>query len=169
MTTETEQAERELIARAQEGDAAAYGELVARHRDRIYQLAHRMSGNRAVAEDLVQDTFLRAYQQLATFRGDSSFFTWLYRIAVHQGLRRAEVEKRLTFDAWPPVIEDEGPAIADAPSPEHLALREEVRVGCLTGLVRCLPDEQRVAFVLAVLLEIPIATSPRSSAVRWAR
>lgn len=73
----------DLIARTRRGDQAACRELYDRHRSGIYTLALRLAGDRPEAEDLVQEIFIRAFRGLAGYRGDSSFSTWLYRIALN--------------------------------------------------------------------------------------
>ncbi|HYE31897.1 MAG TPA: sigma-70 family RNA polymerase sigma factor [Methylomirabilota bacterium] len=79
-----ELAERELVARAQNGDLAAYDEMVRRFQERIYATVYHMTSNHEDANDLTQDTFIKAYRALKSFKGDSSFFTWVYRIAVNK-------------------------------------------------------------------------------------
>jgi len=76
-------ADRILVEHAAAGDAEAFNELVIRHRTRIYQLARVMTAGDADAEDLVQETFVRAFRTIKRFRHDSSFATWLHRIAVN--------------------------------------------------------------------------------------
>ena len=73
-----------LVRRAQQGDRAAFDELVRRYRARIYALTLHLTGSRAEADDITQEVFTRAYQQLGSFAGRSEFFTWLYRIAVNR-------------------------------------------------------------------------------------
>ena len=73
-----------LIRRAQGGDTAAYDDLVQRHQERIYATVYHMTSNHEDANDLAQETFIKAYAALKSFKGDSSFFTWLYRIAVNK-------------------------------------------------------------------------------------
>ena len=73
----------DLIKRAQEGDADAFGALFQAHRSRIYSVCLRMTSNPAEAEDLTQDTFLQVFRKITKFRGDSAFSTWLHRIAVN--------------------------------------------------------------------------------------
>jgi RNA polymerase sigma-70 factor (ECF subfamily) len=75
-----------LIARSARGDRAAFGELVQRYQDRLYNTVYRLLDNAEDAQDVVQDAFLNAYQSLAGFKGDAQFFTWLYRIAVNQAI-----------------------------------------------------------------------------------
>ena len=78
--------DRRLIRECLQGDASAFGELVRRYQDRLYNTAYRLVGNAEDAQDVVQDAFLHAYQALDGFKGDSQFFTWLYRIAVNTAI-----------------------------------------------------------------------------------
>ncbi len=73
-----------LVQRAKGDDVAAYDELVRRYQARIYATVYHMTSNHEDANDLVQDTFIKAYRALKTFKGDSSFYTWVYRIAVNK-------------------------------------------------------------------------------------
>jgi len=91
-------ADRVLVAQAAAGSAEAFNELVRRHRARIFQLALVMTSGDSESEDLVQETFVRAYRTIAKFRGDSAFGTWIHRIAVNviksylqrRGVRRTD-------------------------------------------------------------------------------
>lgn len=74
----------ELVALSREGDTAAYSELVRRYQKKIYGLIYNMTSHREDAEDLVQDVFVKAYASLKRFQGSSSFYTWIYRIAVNR-------------------------------------------------------------------------------------
>jgi RNA polymerase sigma-70 factor (ECF subfamily) len=75
-----------LITECREGNLAAYGELVSRHQDRLFHTVLRLMDNAEDARDVVQEAFLHAYQSLHSFKGDSLFFTWLYRIAVNTAI-----------------------------------------------------------------------------------
>lgn len=75
-----------LVRKAQGGDLDAYNELVRRYQERIYGTLYHMTSNHEDANDLTQDAFVKAWQALPSFKGDSSFFTWLYRIAVNKTL-----------------------------------------------------------------------------------
>jgi RNA polymerase sigma-70 factor (ECF subfamily) len=75
-----------LIAECLRGRTAAFGELVRRYQDRLFNTVYRLVDNAEDAQDVVQDTFLNAYQSLDSFKGDSLFFTWLYRIAVNTAI-----------------------------------------------------------------------------------
>jgi len=77
-----------LVARAKEGDDAAFAILFDRHKKRVYSLCLRMTGNISEAEDLTQDAFIQVFRKLETFRGDSAFSTWLYRVVVNTVLMK---------------------------------------------------------------------------------
>jgi RNA polymerase sigma factor (sigma-70 family) len=79
-----EPVDRELVRRSQAGDTAAYDDLVRRYQERVYATIYHMTANHEDANDLAQDTFVKAWQALRSFKGDSSFYTWLYRIAVNR-------------------------------------------------------------------------------------
>lgn len=76
--------DRLLVNRAQTGDLEAYDALIRRYQERIYATIYHMTSNHEDAADLAQETFVKAYRALKTFKGDSSFFTWIYRIAVNK-------------------------------------------------------------------------------------
>lgn len=86
--------DRELIGRILAGDAAAERELYDRHVERVFRLAYRMSGDATQAEDLTQDTFIRAFDRLADFRGDGPFGGWLHRVATSVILSALQQRKR---------------------------------------------------------------------------
>lgn len=73
-----------LVRRAQNNDVSAYDELVRRYQERIYATVYHMTSNHEDANDLVQETFIKAFRALKSFKGDSSFYTWVYRIAVNK-------------------------------------------------------------------------------------
>ena len=83
-TPDAEALEGDLVKRAQHGDLAAYDELVRRYQERIYATVYHMTSNHEDANDLAQDAFIKAYSALKSFKGGSSFYTWLYRIAVNK-------------------------------------------------------------------------------------
>ncbi|NMO13463.1 sigma-70 family RNA polymerase sigma factor [Pyxidicoccus fallax] len=80
--------DRQLLARAQDGDVSAFEALVDAHRDKVYGLALRMTRSEADAAEITQDTFLSAYQHLKDFRGDAAFGSWVHRIAANHALMR---------------------------------------------------------------------------------
>ena len=76
--------EHELVQRARKGDLSAYDELVRRYQERVYATIYHMTSNHEDASDLAQESFIKAFQALKSFKGDSSFFTWVYRIAINK-------------------------------------------------------------------------------------
>ena len=78
--------ESELVKRARRGDLAAYDDLVRRYQERIYATLYHMTSNHEDANDLAQEAFIKAFQALKSFKGGSSFYTWVYRIAVNKTL-----------------------------------------------------------------------------------
>lgn len=94
-STETNQPDdRTLVAAAGKGDLSAYDELVRRYQTRIYSLAYNMTSSKEDAEDMVQDVFVKAYSSLKNFRGTSSFYTWIYRIAINRTINFLKRRKR---------------------------------------------------------------------------
>ena len=144
-----EESDAALVTRAREGDQDAFRLLVERHSVRLFQLAFRMTGNEQDAEDLVQETFLRAYKQLNRFQSRAGLGTWLYRIAANCSLdllrrqkRRGEQET-VEFDS-----EEAFPAIlSDAPAPDQQVYHGEVRQK-VESVMRELTPMERTAFVL---------------------
>ncbi len=93
--------ELELVARAQTGDTAAFNELVTRYRQRAFAMLYNMLRNEQDAWDLAQDGFLKAWKNIGRFRGQSSFYTWLYRILMNVGidwLRKKQIASGTEFD-----------------------------------------------------------------------
>jgi RNA polymerase sigma-70 factor (ECF subfamily) len=90
-----------LVVQAREGDTRAFGELVRRYEGKIFRLAQHITQNREDAEDVLQETFMKAYEHLDQFKGDSKFYTWIVRIAVNQALmklRRRKTDKSVSLD-----------------------------------------------------------------------
>src|SRR5437773_10179298 len=90
------QVEQRLVKRAKCGDLEAYDELVRRYQERIYATIYHMTANHEDANDLTQETFIKAFQALKSFKGDSSFFTWVYRIAVNKTINFLKQRKNKT-------------------------------------------------------------------------
>ena len=142
-----------LVARAQEGDRAALEAVIAGVRDRIYNLALRMLWHPADAEDATQEILVRLVTHLGSFRGESAFTTWAYRVASNYLLttrkRRAEREE-LTFERFAEQLE--AGIAPDVPGPaaevENRLLVEEVKLGCSQGMLLCLDRDHRLAYIL---------------------
>ena len=142
------------VAQAQAGDREAFRLLVERHSHTIFRLAYRMTGNEYDAEEVVQDTFLRAYRRLDRFEARANFGTWLYRIAVNCSLdlmrkRKTDEQRRVvvgkTEGADDQDALDEMPA--NHPAPDRLVLSREVGQHVSIALASLSPVE-RAAFEL---------------------
>jgi RNA polymerase sigma-70 factor (ECF subfamily) len=145
------QTDAAAVALARDGDSEAFRALVERHSRAVYRLAYRMTGSQQDAEDVVQETFLKAYRQLSRFESRANFGTWVHRIAVNCSidLIRSRPHREAALDA--PDFEQFGAAVestdATGTSPERLMLSTEVqeRIGqAMSGLSRM----ERAAFLL---------------------
>jgi len=144
--------ESTLVAQAREGDAVAFGELVHRYEGRIFRLAQHITQNREDAEDVLQETFLKAYEHLDQFQGNSKFYTWIVRIAVNQSLmklRRRKADKSVSLDETIDTGEDTivREIAAWGEDPEQRYSREELG-GLLDTAIQGLEPPYRSVFVL---------------------
>ena len=140
--------DQELAARARDGDQDAFEQLVRDNEKRIYTLALRMTGSREDALDLAQDAFFQAWKALPTFQGESSFATWLYRLATNLCLDHLRAQKRRTQSMGPALSlddEENGPVqVADQQlQPQEAVERSERRRALERGLAS-LPDHRQV-------------------------
>jgi RNA polymerase sigma-70 factor (ECF subfamily) len=143
----------DLVARARQGDPAAFGELVDRHRAAVYRAALAALGSPADAEDAAQDAFLLAYRRLDSFRGDASFKTWLLTITWHQAINLRRSLEIVWLRMVTPKTEEEAEAAmaaiaASEPSPEQAAEDEQLRRG-IRRAIRALSPKLRDALLLA--------------------
>ena len=161
-----------LVAKCQKGDKQAFELLIKKYQRRIFHLIYRITQDPAVVESLAQDVFLKAYRSISSFRGTSSFYTWLYRIAVNTSLsyiKKESVgenrEKRVDVDLDTSNLTVDSMKIED---PEELLMRKEF-FRHLVGSLRRLPEELRTAVILreftglnyeeiAEVMEIPLGT-----------
>lgn len=160
--------EQKLIQRASGGDPSAFNRLMAQHEKKMYAVALRMFGNREDAQDCLQEAMLRVYRAIGSFKGQSSFSTWVYRITMNtclDELRRKKNKQSTSLDnlleqGWSPA--DEGG------SPEKHAVRRELRRE-LNRVIQELPEDMRSAVVLrdlqgfsydeiAVMLDVNVGT-----------
>lgn len=152
-TTMAKPTDRELVDRAREGDKAAFGELVRRHQLRIHRLAVHMLRDRAEAEDVTQETFIRAFQALARFDGRSEAYTWFYRITINLSLNRIRSRKtsRATHDSDDPrldaVLTDKRPETSD---PAGSAQRRELYLVLCQGIDQ-LSETLRTTLILVCI------------------
>ena len=142
----------ELAAQAKQGDRAAFTELVDRYARNIFRLARHITKNDQDAEDVLQETFLKAYSRLDQFHGDSKFYTWLVRIGVNESLMKIRRRKDGKFVPLDQEIETgEGTLVkelpADVENPEEHYGREEIREA-LSRAIDSLADTYKTVFVL---------------------
>jgi len=136
-------ADSERVIRCQQGDPAAFEELVRQHQRMVHALTYRMTGSLADAEDLAQEAFLRAYEQIASFRGKAKFSTWLYRIAVNTCLnwRQSETRRQQLYaqaaEEWSARLAGNDRSAGDQAAEAQAALLK-------------LPAKQRAAIVLTI-------------------
>lgn len=144
--------EQQLVKAARAGDADAFETLVLRYEKRVYALTLRMCGNSPDAQEAAQEAFLSAWQSLPFFRGEASFATWLYRLAMNASvdlLRREKRQKAVSLD--------DGELNLDIPdsrlTPHEEAERHELQETIQTGL-KSLPDDYRAVLVLRELHQL---------------
>lgn len=162
----------ELVRRSQDGDAEAFGELVQRHGRYLFSVAYRVTGDEAVAEDVVQDTFLKAWQRIGRFDFRAEFTTWIYRIAVNRGIDLMRRKQRHAEDQPEPEVGEDALGATDAPDPHRLAVSGELGRQAL-DLLRELTPMERASFVLRhmegrSIAEIGAVLGTRTSATKHA-
>src|SRR6266568_2076455 len=141
-----------LVEAARGGDISAFESLVRRYDRNVFRIAQHITQNREDAEDVVQDAFLKAYQNLGQFQGQSKFYTWLVRIAVNEALmrlRRRRPERMVSIDEDVKTEDDSIPReIADwSPNPEQLYNQGELKE-ILQKTIQGLPESFRTVFIL---------------------
>jgi RNA polymerase sigma-70 factor, ECF subfamily len=150
-TTTTDE---ELVQRAQQDDERAFGKLVERYETKVYSLAMKMLRNPEDAEDVLQDTFLRAYRGIKSFQGNSTFSTWIYRITANSALMRLR-KKKLPTVSIDDADEREAPInIADwSPGPVEQLLTQETQKA-MDEAIEALPPEFKQVFILRDVEEL---------------
>jgi RNA polymerase sigma-70 factor (ECF subfamily) len=140
-----------LVQRVQSGDKRAFDLLVSRYQHRIISVIIRYVHDWADAQDVAQDTFIRAYRALGNFRGDSQFYTWLYKIAINTAKNWLVSQGRRPptddIDAADAVQYEAGSRLRDVDTPEHELMRREIEQ-TVADTVEALPDELRMAITL---------------------
>ncbi len=147
-----------LVERTREGDAKAFNALVRRYEGKIFRLAQHITQNREDAEDVLQETFLKAYEHIDQFQGNSKFYTWIVRIAVNQALmklRKRKSDRTVSLDEGIDTGEDTVAREIAAwdENPEERYSREELSA-ILTSAIDSLAAPYRAVFVLRDLEEL---------------
>ncbi len=146
------EADRILVERVQAGDKQAFGLLVTKYQRKLARLVSRMVRDPAEVEDIVQDSFIRAYKALPNFRNDSAFYTWLYRIGVNTAKnwlvthgRRAQLTS--TTDGEDTENYDEPELLRNNETPERLLMTKQIGE-TVNAVVEALPEDLRTALTL---------------------
>jgi RNA polymerase sigma-70 factor (ECF subfamily) len=166
------QVDQLLVERVQKGEKHAFDLLISKYQHRIISLVGRYVHDHAEAQDVAQEAFIKAYRALRSFRGDSAFYTWLYRIAINTAKNWLVAQKRRPpssdIDAVDAEHYDMDSRLKDKATPENELLREEIRK-TVYDTIAILPEDLRTAIVLremegmsyeeiAVTMECPIGT-----------
>jgi len=150
----------QLVDKSQKGDMEAFRMLIKRHEKSVYNLAYRMLKNVEDAKDAAQEIFLKVFASLNSFRGESSFATWLYRIATNECINRLKRPKFLSLEELRREYENEEkpiepPQLIDAsPLPEELAEQREIQQLVHKAMDE-LPDHYRLVITLRYLQGLP--------------
>ena len=165
--------DQELVARAQRGDKRAFGLLVEKYQRKLVRLLSRLVRDPAEVEDVAQEAFIKAYRALPSFRGDSAFYTWLYRIGINTAKNYLMASGRrpptsTEFEAEAAEGFDDGEHLRDITTPESVLLSQEI-AATVNAAMEGLPEELRTAIQLreiegmsyediAAIMNCPIGT-----------
>jgi RNA polymerase sigma-70 factor (ECF subfamily) len=145
-----------LVRRVQSGDKGAFDALVRKYQHKLVKLVMRYVRNPAEAEDIAQEAFIKAYRALPQFRGDSAFYTWLYRIAINTAKNavvsrdRSPIEYNIDRNDATEESYDMQGRMKDSETPEGLVLTDEIRT-TVNAAIEALPEDLRTAIVLREL------------------
>lgn len=143
--------EQQIIADFKAGNEQAFNLLVRRYQEKVYWIVRRLLPDHDEADDVTQEVFVKAYQSLRSFKGDSSFYTWLYRIAVNLSLNELRRKKiRRTFS-----IDDEVHQVRSSDAGPQEMMENEERTRRIRAAVDRLPEKQKKVFLLRYYEEMP--------------
>jgi len=147
--------DQQLVERVQRGDKAAFNLLVVKYQRKIFRLLSRLIRDQAEIEDVAQEAFIKAYRALPNFRGDSAFYTWLYRIAINTAKNYLVSQGRRAPTSTPSDIEDaetfdDGDHLRDLNTPDSMLVTKQVGEAVNRAIDR-LPEDLRTAIVLREL------------------
>jgi RNA polymerase sigma factor (sigma-70 family) len=147
----SDRSDEELLRQYQHGNENAFNELVLRYQEKVYWVARRFTGSHDNADDITQEVFCKVYESLKEFRGDSSLYTWLYRVTVNASLnflRRQKVREFLHIDEMFDIESPEGE------SPDSIIEKSEQQ-SLIEQAVALLPEKQKAVFVMRYYEELP--------------
>jgi RNA polymerase sigma-70 factor, ECF subfamily len=150
-TKYSEQLDEDIVLRVQRGDRSAFDFLVIKYQHKIIQLVNRYVKDPSEAQDVAQETFIKAYRALGNFRGDSAFYTWLYRIAINTAKNYLVSRSRRSSDYQVDILDAEAlenaPQLQGMETPERLLLNQEI-IDTIKIAIDKLPEEMRTAIML---------------------
>jgi RNA polymerase sigma factor (sigma-70 family) len=147
----TDRSDLELLRLFQKGDESAFNHLVLRYQEKVYWVARRFINDHDGADDITQEVFCKAYESLKEFRGDSSLYTWLYRITVNIALNNLRRQKVREFFRLDDVLEPED---TSSVAPDEAVEKQEERE-LIDEAIKKLPEKQKSVFVLRYYEELP--------------
>jgi RNA polymerase sigma-70 factor, ECF subfamily len=168
----SEDLDHNLVRRVQLGDKSAFDLLVIKYQHKIIHLVNRYVKDPSEAQDVAQDTFIKAYRALGDFRGESAFYTWLYRIAINTAknylLSRARRHSDYEIDVLDAEQVENSMSLKDMDTPDNLIMNEQI-IKVIKQAIENLPEEMRIAITLrefegmsyeeiAVAMDCPIGT-----------
>ena len=143
--------DKELVQRVQQGDKSAYDLLVIKYQHKIVQLVNRFVKDPSEAQDVAQEAFIKAYRALGNFRGDSAFYTWLYRIAINTAknylVSRARRYSDYEVDVQDAEQVENAPQLKGMDTPDNVLMNEQI-VEAIKSAIEKLPEEMRTAIML---------------------
>jgi RNA polymerase sigma-70 factor (ECF subfamily) len=151
--TVANQTDAELVTACLAGRREAFDIIFERHQRHVYQLCYRFTGNHEDANDLSQDVFVRAYRGLKSFRGQASFGTWLYRIAVNVCLNKVSAKPR--HEPLDPLLAASDERVASMEETAADALLRGERAALVRAAIARLPKKQRATLILRVYHDLP--------------
>jgi len=143
--------DKDLVRRVQQGDKSAFDLLVIKYQHRIIQLVNRYVKDPSEAQDVAQEAFIKAYRALGNFRGDSAFYTWLYRIAINTA-KNYLVSRNRRYSDYQVDIQDaeqveNAPQLKSIDTPEYMLINDEI-VAVIKLAIEKLPEEMKIAIML---------------------
>jgi RNA polymerase sigma-70 factor (ECF subfamily) len=150
-TKYSEQLDEDLVLRVQQGDKSAFDLLVVKYQHKIVQLVNRFVRDPSEAQDVAQEAFIKAYRAMGNFRGDSAFYTWLYRIAINTAknylVSRSRRSSDYEIDVQDAEVLGNATQLQGLETPERLLLNEEI-IDTIKTAIDKLPEEMRTAIML---------------------
>lgn len=152
----SDKSDLQLVSEFQNGNIESFNELVRRYQQKVYWIARRMIGNHDDADDIVQEVFVKVHKKLNNFRSESSFYTWLYRIATNMSInaiRKKKLVEWFRFDDALPTMN----LVSDESYDPHKKMESQENRAMLSNAIAGLPAKQKQVFIFRYYDELPYA------------